>query len=139
MRLWTCKPVWDFTKVEDKTEKRIYLLSDDSKKKLQNEFERILASDTPVVLVLASCWSFRSEISNILRSTGLYSALIASEDRGNITAGKLFKLDNEQQDLLKEIANDASKKDIIIFGDYSNFHTNTYAFIFLGEIYNVFL
>ena len=69
------------------------------------------------MLVLASCWSFRSEISNILRSTGLYSAVITSEDRGNITAGKLFKLDNEQKDLLKEIASNDTKKDIILFGN----------------------
>ena len=123
-RKYNMGKILEISSIEEETEKGKYLLTDDSKTKLQNEFERILASETPVVLVLASCWSFRSMISNILRSTGLYSALIASEDRGNITAGKLFKLNNEQQDLLKEITNDDSKKDIIIFGEYSNFQTN---------------
>ena len=116
-RKYNMGKVLEISSIEDKSEKGKYYLSDDSKTKLQNEFERILASETPVVLVLASCWSFRSEISNILRSTGLYSAVITSEDRGNITAGKLFKLDNEQKDLLKEIASNDTKKDIILFGN----------------------
>ena len=113
-RKYNMGKILEISSIEDETEKGKYLLTDDSKTKLQNEFERIVASETPVVLVLASCWSFRSEISYILRSTGLYSALIASEDRGNITAGKLFKLDNEQKDLLKKIANDDTKNDYFL-------------------------
>ena len=101
---------------ESKDEK--YVLTDDSRKVIVEEFERILDTDKPTVLILASCWSFRSEISNILRSTGLYSALITSEERGYVTVGKLFKLDDEQQHLIRKIATDGTIKDAFVFGMY---------------------
>ena len=110
--------VVEVTSNPDETKDEKYVLTDDSKEAIKNEFEKILTSENPTVLILASCWSFRSEISNILRSSGLYSALIASEEHGSITAGKLFKLDPEQQDLLRMVANDDSIKDIIIYGEY---------------------
>ena len=100
----------------DETNDEKYVLTDQSRESIKNEFERILNTDTPTVLILASCWSFRSELSNLLRSTGLYSALIASEERGEITAGKLFRLDEEQQSVLKMISNDESIKDSIFGG-----------------------
>ena len=79
-------------------------------------FERILLLNKPIVLILASCWSFGGEISNILRTSGLYSALNLSEERGIITSGKLFQLDKEQKDLLRIVTNDPVIKDVIIFG-----------------------
>ena len=117
-RAYKMSTVIEVNSIEEEAKSGQYSLTDESKAKLQDEFERILSLDRPVVLILASCWSFRSDISNILRSTGLYSALVTSEERGSITAGKLFKLDPEQQDLLRMVANDDSIKDIIIYGEY---------------------
>ena len=93
-----------------------YFLYENSKMTIKIEFEKIMSLKRPIVLILASCWSFKSEISNILRSSGLYSALNIIEERGKITVGKLFKLDNEQQDLLKNITDDLITKDNIIMG-----------------------
>ena len=100
----------------DETKNEKYVLTDASKEEIVKEFERILETETPTVLILASCWSFQGEISNILRSTGLYSALIASEERGEITAGKLFQLDQEQQSVFKMISSDETIKDAIFGG-----------------------
>ena len=102
----------------DESKEDRYKLTDSSKMAIKNEFERILDVNKPTVLVLASCYSFRSEISNMLRSSGLYSALIASEDRGDITAGKLFCLDEDQKNLLRRVANDEGIKDVIVGGEY---------------------
>ena len=104
--------------VESKLDERMnkYVLTDASKEDVVKEFERILESEMPTVLILASCWSFQSEISNILRSSGLYSALIASDERGEITARKLFRLDKEQQDVFKMISSDETIKDSIFGG-----------------------
>ena len=119
-RKYKMSTVIEVNSIKQEMKEGQYLLTDESKAKLQNEFERILSSDKPVVLILASCWSFRSDISNILRSTGLYSALILSEERGSITAGKLFQLDHEQKDFLREITQDDTKKDIFIFGEHKH-------------------
>ena len=93
-----------------------YVLCPKSKESLKLNFEHILTIQVPIVLILASCWSHRSEISQILRAAGLYSALNVSEERGKITAGKIIKLDQEQQDFLRCLTYDLDKKDIIVGG-----------------------
>ena len=101
----------------DRNREGRYVLYESSKERIKMEFERVANAQKPIVLILASCWSFRSEISNILRSTGLYAALNLSEDRGKITAGKMFTLTNEQQNFLKIIIEHPEIKDVIIFGE----------------------
>ena len=59
----------------DRNHEGRYVLYESSKERIKIEFERVANAQKPIVLILASCWSFRSEISNILRSTGLYAAL----------------------------------------------------------------
>ena len=110
--------VLELNSVEHETEAGKFLLTESSKVAIKNEFERIRLLNKPIVLILASCWSFGGEISHILRTSGLYSALNLSEERGKITSGKLFLLDKEQQDLLTMVINDPMKKDVIIFGEY---------------------
>ena len=102
---------------EDETKPGKFSLTEISKQAIKAEFERILTLGKPIVLILASCWSFQSEISNILRSSGLYSALNLSEDRGMISSGKLFLLDPDQQEFLRTIMNDLEIKDVIIGGE----------------------
>ena len=110
-----------FSKADKNREGR-YVLYESSKERIKIEFERVANAQKPIVLILASCWSFRSEISNILRSTGLYAALNISEDRGKITTGKMFTLTNEQQNLLKQITEHPEIKDVIIFGELITYH-----------------
>ena len=105
--------------IEHVLEEGKYILDENSKHKLKTEFERVLSLDKPIVLILASCWSFNSEISTILRAVGLYSAITLLEDRGDISAGNMFRLDKDQKYLLQSIAYNETIKDVIINGRYN--------------------
>ena len=106
---------------EDKAQEGKYVLSNDSTMTIKNEFERILDLKQPIVLILASCWSYRSQIANILRSRGLFTVMNVLEERGNITNGKMFVLDQEQQNFFKNIV-DLVIKDVILMGEYAYFY-----------------
>ena len=97
-------------------EQENHVLCPKSKASLKLNFENILSIQLPIVLILASCWSHKSEISQILRAAGLYSALNITEERGKIMAGKMFKLDLDQQRFLRMVTYDFEKKDIIVGG-----------------------
>ena len=71
--------------------------------KFQNDF---LKKDKPYVFILASCHSYVNEVNNILRSYGLYAALRISEDRGELTNGRIFQLDEGQKHVLQKIVED---------------------------------
>ena len=115
-RQYKMESVIEVDSVEHGMQKGRFMLTESSKVAIRNEFERVISLNRPIVLILASCWSFCSEISNILRSTGLLSALNLLEERGQITIEKLFKLDDGQKDLLRSVINNPTIKDVIIFG-----------------------
>ena len=56
-------------------------------------------------MFLAWCFTERSEINDILRSAGVYSALKLSENRSSLT-GRYFVLDDAQKELIELIAKD---------------------------------
>ena len=110
------------TSEEDKAQEgKKYVLSEDSTMTIKNEFDRILDLKQPIVLILASCWSYRSQIADILRSRGLFTVMNVLEERGNITNGKMFVLDQEQQNFFKNIV-DLVIKDVILMGEYAYFY-----------------
>ena len=85
------------TSEEDKTQKGKFVLSKDSIMAIKNEFEQILDLEQPIVLILASCWSHRCQVADILRSTGIFTVMNVLEDGGNNTNGKMFVLDQVLQ------------------------------------------
>ena len=93
-----------------------YILTSQSKSAIKMLAEDIVMTKTPYILILASCHSHRSEVSAILRSAGIYSALHISEDLGKLTMGKSFFLSQEQMDLIQLASTELNKKDIFIFG-----------------------
>ena len=104
-----------------------YNLDEKSKSELKNEFERFLGTNRPIVLILASCWSHNSEISNILRSTGLYSVIRMIEDKADLTAGRMFRLDDTQMEVIEKVKDDHTKnenpgslgaKNVLLFGSH---------------------
>ena len=116
-RCYNMETVVEVNSVEHESQKGKYVLDENSREDLTNEFKRVISLDKPIVLVLASCWSFQSEISNILRAVGLFSALNLLEDHGEVSAGKMFKLDKDQKDFMQSIVSDETIKDIIIYGN----------------------
>ena len=79
--------VVEVTSVKDPDREGRYNLAEKSKVTLKTEFERLLETKRPVVLFLASCWSHCSEISDILRSCGVYSTIRLLQDKGELTEG----------------------------------------------------
>ena len=109
--------VLEVSSKEDETQDGTYVLEDDSKAKLKTKFEEVLAKQVPMVLILASCFSFKSQICDILRSTGLLTVLNVLEERGDITNGNMFLLDPEQQGFFKIISDEELNiKDVIVGG-----------------------
>ena len=93
-----------------------YSLTSQSKSEIKMLAEDIVMTKTPYILILASCYSHRSEVSTVLRSSGIYSALHISEDLGKLTKGKSFFLSQEQMDFLQLVSTQLDKKDIFIAG-----------------------
>ena len=93
-----------------------YILTSQSKSEIKMLAEDIVMTKTPYILILASCYSHRSEVSTVLRSAGIYSALHISEDLGKLTKGKSFFLSQEQMDFLQLVSTQLDKKDILIVG-----------------------
>ena len=94
----------------------MYILQEHSKPAIKFLFNSLLSNQLPYVLFLASCWSFQSELSNIIRASGLLSALNISEERGKITIGNMLQLDKYQQEVLRTIINDETIKDVCFQG-----------------------
>ena len=86
---------------KDYSQEDAYTLSNQSKSQIKMLFEDVLSKKRPIVLILASCWSYRSLI----------------EEHGNITCGKFIQLDDKQQEFLKIVVNDLTKKDVIVGGE----------------------
>ena len=84
-----------------------YNLADTDKNKILMKFKNdFVKKDAPYVFILATCHSYINEVNNILRSYGLYAALRISEDRGELTNGRIFQLDEDQKHVLRKIVED---------------------------------
>ena len=105
-----------FSEKDQDQNKNKYVLRQTDKSKLKREFNTLLENKEPIVLILASCWSYQSEFSKILRSYGLYATITVAEERAKITAGKVFYLDPQQKEFLKTVTNEPEKKDFICGG-----------------------
>ena len=80
---------------------KYYYLNDLSRRVLKNLAEDLLERTKPYAIIFASCYSFRSEINDILASNGLIASLNMSVDRGNVTSGNVFALDDKQKEIIK--------------------------------------
>ena len=71
---------------------------------IKEKFSDLLEKKVPYVLIFASCYSHQSEIKDILRSFGIYAVLSILNDRGIITEGRCFKLDEQQKEVLQKVS-----------------------------------
>ena len=98
-----------------------FVISESGKSEIKSKFEDLLTAKKPHVLIFASCFSHLSEINHTLRASGLYSCLLVSNERSDITLGKVCHLDKEQQVLLQDVIKEDDNgifliKDVIIGG-----------------------
>ena len=92
----TCSEEYSF-----KTFESSYVLSKISKQELSDLARKLLSGKEPSLVVFASCFSFNSTIKDFLYSKGVMASLSISFDKGEVTEGKLFSLDQDQQDVIK--------------------------------------
>ena len=79
-----------------------YSLSDLSKEVLSNLAEELLERQKPYALIFASCFSYKSSINDVLAANGLLSSLNISVDKGTISSGSVFELDNQQKEIIRK-------------------------------------
>ena len=120
--VWKAKK-FDISSIPFKVNKKgvKYEVSETGKSKINSKFKDLLKAEKPHVLIFASCFSHLSEINHILRASGLYSCLLISIERCEITLGKVCHLDKEQQELLEGVTKVDKNgrfliKDVIIGG-----------------------
>ena len=79
-------------------------------RKVEEEFITVLKQFDPTVLLLGFCWSERSELQDILRSAGIYAAMILSEDLKEVTQDRYVKLDPCQKEVIEEMVSKRWRK-----------------------------
>ena len=65
---------------------------------LKHTFEIFVTSKKPGILVLATCFSEKSKVNELLSKYGLYATLNISAERGNLTDGQITVLEKVHQD-----------------------------------------
>ena len=91
---------------ECKDECKSFEFTTRSEKKLIEKFDEFKNADKPGILILATCYSEKSEVNKLLWQYGLYAALFISKERGELTDGRIYKLDDDQQIVLDKVHKD---------------------------------
>ena len=77
---------------------------------LKSRFLHVLDSKEPYAMIFATCFSGKSVVNNHINATGVYSALLLSSERGSVTEGKDFQLDEQQKHALRHFHNVCKNK-----------------------------
>lgn len=81
---------------------------------VQDHFDTFTdSSKNNTVIFLAACSTDYSDLKEYFHESGIFSVLNVKKERGAITAGKCFKLDETQADILKKVKEDQLKADSI--------------------------
>ena len=68
-----------------------------------NNFLSAVKEFQPTMILLAFCWSKKSELNDLLRSAGVYSSLILREELAEVTESRHVHLDADQKSLIQRI------------------------------------
>ena len=123
---------------------------------LKHTFEIFKTMKKPGILILATCFSEKSKVNELLRKYGLYAALKISADRGKLTDGRIYKLDDDQSIVLEKVHQDHAQatktksgkikgtKNLVLYGhagtgEQENFYhiTEYHRDSYLGGFYGV--
>ena len=69
----------------------------------------------PTIISLAFCYTEVSEINDVLRAAGIYTVLIMSQDRAELTEGKYVVLDDKQKEIVEQVAKQ-QPQNLILWG-----------------------
>ena len=78
-------------------------LSKNSKAELKDLSKKLVEQTKPYIVIFASCFSYQSEIRDLLVENGVLDTLDITNDRGKISGGRLFALDKVQREIHDEL------------------------------------
>ena len=78
-------------------------------------FLKAVREHNPTVITIAFCYTNVSVINDILRLSGIYTFLILSKDRANLTNDRCMALDSTQKQIIKTVA-EVQPKNIFLWG-----------------------
>ena len=87
----------------EKQKDKTYKLSDYSKDDLIKISKELRQANNSSALIFASCFTFYSEIKELMIANGVLAALNISKDQGEITDGKAYQLDEQQQEIIDTV------------------------------------
>ena len=88
---------------------------DSSKLINEEKLVAVIKKYNPTIISLAFCYTEVSEINNILRAAGIYTVLIMSQDRAELTQGKYVVLDDKQKEIVEQMAKE-QPQNLILWG-----------------------
>ena len=97
---------------DEETFEEEYKLSEISRLELTRFARKLCKGKKPALVVFASCFSYESRIKDMLYSNGAMASLSITQDKGIVTEGKSFALDDDQQSAIKEFAEVRSPKSL---------------------------
>ena len=78
-------------------------------------FIKTVKKHSPTVITLAFCYTNVSRINDILRLSGIYTFMILSRDRADITEDRCIALDSSQKQIIKKVV-EVQPKNIFLWG-----------------------
>jgi DNA replication protein DnaC len=69
----------------------------------------------PTVILLAFCWSEKSELNDVLRSAGIYTGMVLRDERAQIIESRHVELDEGQKDFIRTIT-EKKPRNIFLWG-----------------------
>ena len=84
----------------EKQKDRTFRLSKFSEIEIKNLAKDLCNQKEPSALLFASCYSMHSNIRDILSANGVMAALNISKDRGEVSDGRAFQLDDQQNQII---------------------------------------
>ena len=82
---------------------RNHNLTDLSRKDLIKLSKELRKAKHSSALIFASCFTFYSEIKELMIANGILAALNISKDHGEISEGKAYQLDEQQQEIIDTV------------------------------------
>ena len=93
-------PISAIENLDIETFESTYELSRLSQNDLTCLAKRLRESTTPNVIIFASCYSFESEVRELLIANGILASMNIAKDRAEVSEGRVFALNDQQKEII---------------------------------------
>ena len=102
--MFVCFPLDSIMECKDGCKQ--YQFTSFAKHTIGTTFKDFIRKKEPAILILATCYSEKSDVNKLLWEYGHYAALNISADRGQLTDGRIYELDGDQSIVLEKVHKD---------------------------------